>query len=571
MRTDAPDPQPVEAVDEPLVRHRGLVAVCVLGAAVESAALHVTGPVATLSMAPQVTATPPFGAFHDLRWLLSYHPSWVAFGLELLALLAFRGALTALTVRLAWPRSRVPPDWQHLLRRGVIFTAGASLVLLPWSLLLFSVAAMPVSWLFLASLPPVVLTAVMIHRGAVTKPWWQLPTLRTITWTLASFAVLTAGGAATVLLPAGLGSLLAALTGLFNAWAWYSIVHGLVEEAPRRVRRPLTPVALASILAVAFGGAAIAFALLTPDRRPPLSAPAPLPTTGRPVLVARGYGSEYRGGPFTQPFPGHIAVPFSYRGVTSDGRPAVYAPADTHRALGELVTTMDQQVRDLHAATGEPVDIVAVSEGTLVAKAWAATAQNPPVSHLVLLSPLIAPAKVYYPMPGRDGWSAATAIGLEGLTRLIGLISNLDPRASLPLIRSVVVRGPLMRDLMSCPSGNGIEDTLVIPLDSAMVTDPGATAGLHVRVRAEFHAATLNTAAGRGAVTAILDDRPALPATWERRFDRAIRAAAAAWQAPPVPVSLPPAWHGLADTGPGENGTLTCPELRRRLARSLQR
>ena len=42
------------------------------------------GATGSIAIAPQITAPAPFSAFHDLRWLLVYHPSWATFAGEAL-------------------------------------------------------------------------------------------------------------------------------------------------------------------------------------------------------------------------------------------------------------------------------------------------------------------------------------------------------------------------------------------------------------------------------------------------------------------------------------------------------
>lgn len=64
---------------------------------------------------------------------------------------------------------------------------------------------------------------------------------------------------------------------------------------------------------------------------------------------------------------------------------------------------MGTQVERLAAHTHRPVMIVAESEGALVAKSYVLSRHRVPVDTLVLLSPLVAPGRVYYPESGQDG------------------------------------------------------------------------------------------------------------------------------------------------------------------------
>jgi hypothetical protein len=57
---------------EGFLRHRGLIALAVGGAAAEVCLLSIVAPAAR-PLAPQVTAFPPLAVFHDLRWLFGYN------------------------------------------------------------------------------------------------------------------------------------------------------------------------------------------------------------------------------------------------------------------------------------------------------------------------------------------------------------------------------------------------------------------------------------------------------------------------------------------------------------------
>ena len=84
--------------------HWALVLVCVGPAVAETALVLLLSPGSSPNLAPQVNAVVPFGVFHDLRWLSVYGSSWWTFGALAGGAIIARGALTALSVRLAWPR-----------------------------------------------------------------------------------------------------------------------------------------------------------------------------------------------------------------------------------------------------------------------------------------------------------------------------------------------------------------------------------------------------------------------------------------------------------------------------------
>ena len=82
-------------VGERLRNHRSLVVVCTAAAVVEAILVSAFAPTSSLGLATQVSAPPPFGVFHDLRWIVVYHQSWIGLAGELLAFLVIRSLLTA--------------------------------------------------------------------------------------------------------------------------------------------------------------------------------------------------------------------------------------------------------------------------------------------------------------------------------------------------------------------------------------------------------------------------------------------------------------------------------------------
>ena len=89
--------------------HPGLIVLAVALPVLEALILLAIGASDAQALAPQASAPAPFGVFHDLRWLLVFHPSWHAFALELTALIAVRSAITACLLRAAWPAGRPAP------------------------------------------------------------------------------------------------------------------------------------------------------------------------------------------------------------------------------------------------------------------------------------------------------------------------------------------------------------------------------------------------------------------------------------------------------------------------------
>jgi hypothetical protein len=160
-------------VGERLRNHQGLVVVCTAAAAVEALLVGAFAPTSSLGLATQVTAPPPFGVFHDLRWIVVYHESWIGLACELLAFVVFRSLLTALCLRAARPYDIPPEPWALTIRRSVLFTVIVGVLLAPWAALMFALAVVSLSWLFFVAIPVVLMLALLVHGGAVTGSWWS--------------------------------------------------------------------------------------------------------------------------------------------------------------------------------------------------------------------------------------------------------------------------------------------------------------------------------------------------------------------------------------------------------------
>ena len=517
------------------------MALTIGGATVAAMALQASGQAAAI--AAQVTAPPPFGVFHDLRWVLGFHPSWQWFAVEIVAAVALRGTFIGVAVRLAWPRDRERPSLQRSILHGITFAAVASLVMAPWAVLLFGMSVTPVSWLFIAAMTPALLLAIVIHRGAVSGGRWQLPRPRTAGWTVLTFLVLSAGGGLAGIVPV-VAIPAAALTGLFNAWAWFGVVHAVACGATPRsrlTRFPLAPVAAIVLIATFFGVAAFAFdAVLGNGRVVPEGS---RPDTGGdvPVLVAGGFGSSWDGQQTNLlPRPYH-EVQFSYRGLDASGSPLPYDARATHQSLDVLATKMDRQIAVLARRAGRPVDIIAQSEGTMVTL-LALVGDHPEVGRVLLLSPLIVPGRVYYPPTARNGWGVVSGWMLRGMTWLVGHISPYETRPDQAFIRSIVERAPQLRALSVCPPA-GTPIAMLLPVADGLAAPPDAHVGVPAKVVAAFHAHFLHAGSSSPLIVDYLAGGTLhTPLRWRLLYD-VVRGFGASWQVPAVPTSLPAAWR----------------------------
>lgn len=508
---------------------------------VEALILGVVGTAGAQALAPQATAPAPFGVFHDLRWLLVFHSSWLAFALELSALVAVRSAITALLVRAAWPVAVPSPSPARLAGGSVLFTLVSAAVLAPFAALLLGMAVVSLSWLFFVAVPSAAAVAMLLHHGAVVPTWWrERPPDRTVGWVLLTFLVLTLASAAIVLVPGPLRPLAVAATGLFNAWAWHGIVHTLCcGERSRRLLPVVPPVGVAGLLAVVVLGGSVGYAVATREddvTRVVQETPADL---GRPVLWVAGFGSDYTG----DDGPAATAQErrFSYAGSVGDGHPRPYREVDTYQDLSRSVALMAEQIDAFHATVDSPITIVAESEGALVAKMYLMSHGDAPVDALVVLSPLVEPGAAYYPPAGREGWGVASGVGLQWISAFIRAVTPLEITAGDGLFRSLIDDAPALRGLLACPVG-GVEQLVVLPLADAVV-GPEQLDGLDGDVIPAFHGGLAGDGAVLASIREALDgDEARQDGLWETT-DTIIRAGAAAWRVPTLPLSVNPAWE----------------------------
>src|SRR5207237_7870030 len=282
----------------PFLIRRRLIAVAVGLPVIETALVWAFGLDTALGIAPQASAPAPFDVFHDLRWLLVYHRSWLGLVLEAAAFIAFRTAFTVFMVRAAWPEGEEPPPLGRMVVRSAAFVVTAAVLLSPWVALLFGMAVVSISWLVSVAVPGALAVMLLVHHGAIERGWWRhMPPARTVGWVMLSFVVLSIDGALLSVSPPLFRLPLAAVAGLFNAWAWFGIVHAVAgRPAPRFI--PLAPAGLVAVVIVVVGGAAIGFETVT--SRAQLSHAASMmrssaAETGKPVLIVSGFGTHWEG------------------------------------------------------------------------------------------------------------------------------------------------------------------------------------------------------------------------------------------------------------------------------------
>jgi len=543
--------------------HRGLIAFAT-GAAMAEAGLLVAFAPAARALAPQVTAVPPLAVFHDLRWLYSAQRSWLEFALLLAGLILARSAVNSVLVRLAWPVTGEAPAPLPALRCAFGFTVFACLLISPVASLALGVAILPFSWPFLATLPVMLLIALPISHGGMAGGWWRkLPSPAAAGWLLADFALLSVAAAVTGRLPVAAAVPVAGLAGLVNARAWYGLT-AVVARAPaaargrgllaRLQRIPPVPVAMVAAIAVVTLAIRLVFLVGVPavhaaqgggplgamlGRAAAAQRAATTPGDTRwsrrpPVLVVPGFGSYCcaHGQSLARAMPDTLVQTFSYRGLDRAGRPLPYGPADSNLPLPVLGDRIAAQVWRLHARTGQRVNVVAESEGTLGVYAMLALHPRVPLAGVVLLSPIVAPGQVSYPVGG--GSAEVPGTELQGVVWFVGGLSPFGTSGAQTLIGSVNQVGA--RFAAQAARHHRLRWMALVPLADA-VTLPACSLPPSVLVVPALHGSLLTDQAALRMVRSFLTHQRVARTAGLRTTAEIVAAAASAWR---IPLATPP-------------------------------
>jgi hypothetical protein len=548
---------------EGFLGHRGLIALSA-GFAMAEAGLLVLAAPAAVALAPQVTALPPLAVFHDLRWLFGYNRSWLEFAAWMAILVLGRSALDAALVRLAWPREVRPPRLIGTFSASLVFTLLAGLLLVPVVTLVFGVAVLPFSWPLLAALPVMLFLTLPLSHGGVIPGWWRrLPPARAAGWALACFVEYSVLGIMLPrLAPAGVVAV-AGLAGVVNARAWYGLATAIARPARTRHRRliawvPVAPVTAVAVFAVAIGTARLLFDTAAGAPRAGIAASAasagfaaatgsldstvtsPAPHDQRaPVLVIAGFGSSccHTGHGLAHAVPDRLVQQFSYLGLNAAGKPMPQGPSASDIPLGELGDRIAAQVWQLHGQTGQRVDLVAESEGTLGVYAMLARHPRVPIGSVALLSPIVAPGQVSFPAAGQQGQGMAAGYALSVLNRLVGEMSPFGSAGAERLIDSVSSVGArYWAGIAAHPAS--ARWLAVVPLADAL-TLPACSMPPNVLFVPAFHGGLLGDPPVLGMVRDFLDGHTVSGAASLRAAAELMSSAAAVWRMPVLSTPCP--------------------------------
>ncbi|MGC5017624.1 hypothetical protein [Micromonospora sp. DT47] len=539
----------------PKGRLAGLLVLAALPPVLEEVVLLGVGLRAARGLAPQVTAVWPYDSYHDLRWLLVYHDSWLTFLLGLAGVTVTRGLLSAGLTALAWPAGVPRPSRGWLVRRNLEVALLAALVISPWAALSVAFSAVSLSWYLFGSLGPMVVLAPFLARAGVVDRWWRgLPTIEMFGWSALNFVVLTVAGALITSVPGWWAVGVAGLAGLANGLLWQRVVAD--AAVPARVRWARVPVAPVAIV-LTMAGAVWAQSLIgiaagrQGEWRPPILTHRLPDRVPQAVVVLAGHDSRWGGEPAADP----RVERFSYRGLDAEGRPLPYRPEATHRSLDSASVLLAAQVDALHRRTGRPVALVGESEGAMVARTYLEKLPRGPVTATVLFSPLVQAGRTYYPPPGHAGWGMAAGWELRVISWLANLPRSVKDQPDGRFVRSLLIDAPFYRNRTLCPVP-GVRMIAFLPTISAAEAPPGEYSRVPVYEEPAFHGGLLGRRTAEDRVVAFLAGEPV---EHPRREYQTLQRLGAAWQAPPLAVSLNPIWSATREGDPARTGRVCEP------------
>jgi hypothetical protein len=254
------------------------------------------------------------------------------------------------------------------------------------------------------------------------------------------------------------------------------------------------------------------------------------------VLVVSGYGVRWNGHPVSLG-PGFDVRGFSYRG-THDGHPLPYESAATQAPLAVLLAEFRTQVAAFVQHTGRHIDIVGESEGALLASVYLLTTPHPPVDHVVLLSPLVRPARADYPGPGGEGAGLAAGWELRGVANATNALTRLRVSPDSAFIRSLGRHAAALRYVYGCPVP-GVQQFAVLPLADAVGVPLAALGQVPHQTVVALHGTLLANPTVRYNVARYLRGAP-VSRVRNNGLEALSAAGAAAWQAPPRHLRVPP-------------------------------
>ncbi len=227
------------------------------------------------------------------------------------------------------------------------------------------------------------------------------------------------------------------------------------------------------------------------------------------------------------------------------GDPLPYGELDTVQSVPRLDRMLLEQIWSMYAETGRKVDVVAESEGALLAKTALLAEPEAPVSMLVMASPLQDPGRVSYPTRGNKGWGVASDEAMRLISEAFQGISPVDLSPDSPFLSSVDAEAPELEKAVTCPIA-GIRQFALLPLADATVVPTAVKLAYPSVVLPAFHGGLIESVSGEKVLSQVLSNRPVDEDQLLRLADEAISYAASAWQVPSLAASDFPAGRDAA-------------------------
>ncbi|MFG3687086.1 hypothetical protein [Micromonospora sp. NPDC047740] len=528
--------------------HRRLLALLGITAAVplaEVVVLVLLGFIPAEGLAPQSTAVWPYDSYHDMRWLLVYHNSWLMFGSGLLGLIALRGVLSATIVSLAWPAHAPRPPYRALLLRNVGVAAFGAFLVLPFAAYAIAASVVSLSWFLFAALIPMLLLAPFLQRMSVGPGWWRgLPSIELVGWSLLDFVVITVLGGLVWRTPEVWTPIVTIAAGALNGLLWRQTVHAAVlQKRIRWARVPVAPIVMVLALAVP-----LASQVLSQPRNQANTVTAPIlnqrlpPQVPYAVILLDGHDSAYDGRSAADP----NVQPFSYLGLDSAGRPRPYRSSATHRSLESSSQLLAAQIEMLHQRTGRPIALIARSEGAMVARTYLRDRPNSPVRALAMFSPLVRAGRTYYPPPeANTGWGLAAGWLLRVMFKVTTIGNRAGSTPDEPFVRSLLDGATFYRYQILCPIP-GVRVVAFLPTVSAAEAPPGQKLQIPVVEVPTFHAGIIGR---KSADDVLISFLAGANVNHPRREFGPLQQLGDAWHAPALAIQLNPVWRPTAPPG----------------------
>ncbi|GLY22049.1 hypothetical protein [Micromonospora sp. NBRC 101691] len=505
----------------------------------------------------QSSAVWPYDSYHDMRWLLVYHDSWWTFGLGLVVAIVVRGALSAALVGLAWPGGRPRPSRRVLLLRNLGVAALTAAIVAPFAALAVAASVVSLSWVLFASLIPMVILAPFLQRMAVCAGGWRgLPTAELAGWSLLNFVAITVVGGLVWSADEAWTPAVAVAVGMINGLMWNRTVRAAVLPSHVRLRRvPVVPIVVVLVLAIPLVAQAITQRDGAANTFSPPIFTQPLPQrVPYAVILLAGHNSAYDGRPSADP----NVERFSYHGLDPGGRPLPYRADATHQSLESSARLLAAQVEAVHRRTGRPIALIGESEGAMVVRTYLRS-PKPPVTALLMLSPLVRTGRAYYPPPTADsGYGVATGWLLRAMYTLPNLVSATGDHPDEPFVRSLLEDAPFYRFQTMC-SIPGVRVVAFLPTVTAAESTPGPFTQIPVVEVPSLHVGLLGQ---RMVHDQVIDFLAGANLQYVRSEYGLVQRLGAAWQAPLLTVNVNPVWRSKAPSGPAFSATRICRTVR---------